>query len=54
MAKLNTEERRALKLLRERCYAIDEKEFRAWCDKRTKGEHEGPSQITELWLARKM
>jgi len=50
---LNTDERRALKLLRERCYLVDEVEFRTWCGKRVKGEHEGPLQISELWLARK-
>jgi hypothetical protein len=51
---MNTDERRALKLLRERCYLVDEAEFRMWCNKRVRKEHEGQLQIAELWLARKV
>ena len=49
---MNQQERRALKALRERCYLVEETEFREWCNLRIKGEHEGPLQISELWLAR--
>jgi hypothetical protein len=49
---MNQDERRALKLLRERCFLVDEMEFRKWCDSRVKGEREGQLQISELWLAR--
>jgi len=49
---MNRQERNALHALRERCYLVNETEFREWCDKRIRREDEGPLQISELWLAR--
>ena len=50
---MNTDERRALKLLLEQGCQVDEGEFRAWCNKRARKELENPLQISELWLAQR-
>lgn len=53
MIETNTDERRALKFLREH-QLVDETEFRVWCSRRVKGGHETPLQISELWLVREV